>query len=75
LYGWTAAYRVHWIVPIIGTAVIGFSMMLTRLPTENYLVDLFDESGKSASAIAAQVSLSAFFGAIFPLVGPRCITP
>jgi hypothetical protein len=24
IYGWTAYYKVHWIVPIIGTAVIGF---------------------------------------------------
>lgn len=23
LYGWTVAYKVHWIVPIIGTFAIG----------------------------------------------------
>lgn len=23
IYGWTAFYRAHWIVPIIGTSVIG----------------------------------------------------
>lgn len=35
LYGWTAAKHVHWIAPLIGTTIIGFSMILTRLPTEN----------------------------------------
>lgn len=24
MYGWTAYYKVHWIVPIIGTGLIGF---------------------------------------------------
>lgn len=23
IYGWTAQYRVHWIAPILGTAIIG----------------------------------------------------
>jgi multidrug resistance protein len=28
LYGWTAQYRVHWIVPIIGTAIIGIGNII-----------------------------------------------
>lgn len=24
LYGWTAYYKVHWVVPILGTSLIGF---------------------------------------------------
>lgn len=28
LYGWTAQYRVHWIVPIIGTAIIGMGNII-----------------------------------------------
>lgn len=27
LYGWTADKHVHWIVPLLGTAIIGFSML------------------------------------------------
>ncbi|KAE8360271.1 major facilitator superfamily domain-containing protein [Aspergillus caelatus] len=70
LYGWSANKHVHWIVPLIGTGIIGFSMLLTKLPTENYLVDAFDEQGVSASALSANATLCALFGAFFPLAGP-----
>jgi hypothetical protein len=26
LYGWTAEEQVHWIVPIVGTAILGFGL-------------------------------------------------
>lgn len=68
LYGWTLEYRVHWIVPLIGCGIIGFSMLLSVLPTENYLVDAYELH--AASAIAAGVILRALFGAVFPLMGP-----
>ena len=68
LYGWTANEQIHWIVPLIGTAIVGFSMLLTILPTENYLVDAYELHG--ASAVAAGVSLRALFGALLPLLGP-----
>ncbi|OGM46052.1 putative bicyclomycin resistance protein [Aspergillus bombycis] len=70
LYGWSADKHVHWIVPLIGTGIVGFSMLLTKLPTENYLVDAFDEQGVSASALSANATLCALFGAFFPLAGP-----
>lgn len=68
LYGWTLAARIQWIVPLIGTAIVGFSMLLAVLPTENYLVDVYELHG--ASAVAAGVILRAIFGAVFPLAGP-----
>jgi hypothetical protein len=46
-------------------------MLLTILPTENYLVDVFDDAGTSASAVGAGVILCSLFGALFPLIGPR----
>jgi hypothetical protein len=35
VYGWTADYQVHWIAPIIGTALLGAGMFTTfvSLPT------------------------------------------
>ena len=32
LYGWSAEYRVHWIVPIIGTTIVGAAMILIFMP-------------------------------------------
>lgn len=29
MYGWTAYYKTHWIVPIIGTSFLGTGMMIT----------------------------------------------
>lgn len=44
IYGWTAQYHVHWIVPIIGTAIIGVSnlMWVSRLFLRRYT--LFHEA-------------------------------
>lgn len=42
LYGWTAEYRVHWIVPIIGTAIVGFGaffVIVSFLPRPFSVVD------------------------------------
>lgn len=66
IYGWTLNFHVVWIAPLIGTGLIGFSVVLAILPTENYLVDVYQIHG--ASAIAAGVILRAVSGALFPLV-------
>ncbi|TEY46284.1 hypothetical protein BOTCAL_0317g00040 [Botryotinia calthae] len=68
LYGWSAEKHVHWIVPIIGTAIVGFSFILSILPTENYLVDVHELH--AASAVAVCCILRALFTATLPLVGP-----
>lgn len=68
LYGWSAEKHVHWIVPIIGTAIVGFSFILSILPTENYLVDVHELH--AASAVAVCCVLRALFAAILPLIGP-----
>ena len=68
IYGWTAEYHIHWIVPLIGTALIGCSVVLTIVPTENYLVDVYNVY--STPAVAAGVILRAILGALFPLAGP-----
>ena len=68
LYGWTLQAHTHWIGPIIGTAVIGFALMITIIPITTYLVDAFTLYSASVSA-AAKVLMS-FAGALLPLVGP-----
>jgi MFS family permease len=68
LYGWSAEKHLHWIVPLIGTAIVGFSMLLALLPTDNCLVDVYDIHG--ASAVAVGAALHAVFAAVLPLIGP-----
>nr|A0A2Z5XAK5.1 RecName: Full=MFS-type transporter phm3; AltName: Full=Phomasetin biosynthesis cluster protein 3 [Pyrenochaetopsis sp.]BBC43186.1 MFS transporter [Pyrenochaetopsis sp.] len=68
-YGWSAQSTTHWIVPIIGTAVIGIGAFLILMPAQLYLVDAFGTEG-AASALAVNTGLRSLFGAVLPLAGP-----
>lgn len=68
IYGWSAKFHLHWILPLFGTALVGFGIMTTLIPSSNYLVDSFPLH--SASAIAVTEILLALSGATFPLAGP-----
>ncbi|KAI1749727.1 major facilitator superfamily domain-containing protein [Xylaria castorea] len=69
LYGWTAEYHIHWIVPILGTFIVGFGSLFIAIPAQAYLVDCFG-SAASASALAANLVIRAPFGALLALVAP-----
>ncbi|KLU88682.1 cycloheximide resistance protein [Magnaporthiopsis poae ATCC 64411] len=69
LYGWTAQNRVHWIVPLIGHAIIGASNLTLFMCMQLYLVDTF--SMYAASALAANTVVRSIAGAALPLVGIR----
>ncbi|KAI0390272.1 putative MFS multidrug transporter [Xylariaceae sp. FL0594] len=69
LFGWTAQYHVHWIVPIIGTFLVGFGAFFVFLPSQLYLVDLFG-SEAAASALGANTLLRSLSGAFLPVAGP-----
>ncbi|KAI3323831.1 polyamine transporter 1 [Xylariaceae sp. AK1471] len=66
-YGWTAEYRVHWIVPIIGTSLIGIGINFVWIPVQSYLIDAF--TIYAASAIAANTVVRSVFGVVLPLAG------
>ncbi|KAJ1324142.1 MFS transporter DHA1 family multidrug resistance protein [Microdochium nivale] len=67
-YGWTAELRAHWIVPIVGTAVLGIGSMIIYSTSATYLVDAY--SVYSASVMAASAALRSITGALLPLAGP-----
>jgi len=68
-YGWTAEYEVHWIVPIIGTSLVGMGLIATFMPITTYIVDGYTKY--AASALAATTVLRSLFGALLPLAGPK----
>ncbi|KAF8800562.1 MFS general substrate transporter [Phlegmacium glaucopus] len=51
-YGWSAAAKVHWIMPIIDSGIFGFGMPTTSLPIQLYLVDSFTYAARAMSAVA-----------------------
>ncbi|CAL8579930.1 hypothetical protein XPA_005661 [Xanthoria parietina] len=67
LYGWSAHFHVHWIVPIIGTGFVGLGLLATFMPVSTYLVDAF--TLHAASALAANTILRSLLGALLPLAG------
>ncbi|KAH8653804.1 major facilitator superfamily domain-containing protein [Xylariales sp. PMI_506] len=67
IYGWTAHFLVHPVVPIIGTAFVGFGTTFTYIPIQLYLIDAFTKYAASASA--ASSVLRALAGSLLPLAG------
>ncbi|KAI1458457.1 MFS general substrate transporter [Annulohypoxylon moriforme] len=69
LYGWSAYYKLHWIVPEIGTFVVGLGSLFVMLPSQAYLVDAFGPQA-AASALAANVIIRSPFGAFLTFAAP-----
>ncbi|KAI2631768.1 major facilitator superfamily domain-containing protein [Xylaria nigripes] len=67
-YGWTAQFKIHWIVPIIGTSLIGVGVNLVYISIQSYLIDAYGIY--AASAIAANTVVRSLFGVLVPLAGP-----
>ena len=67
LYGWSAQYKTHWIVPIIGTALVGIGNIAVFMCITSYLVDAFTIF--AASALAANTVVRSIMGALLPLAG------
>lgn len=67
IYGWTADKHIHWIVPMVGTAVMGFGMIGSLMCVQTYLVDAF--TLHAASATAANAVFRSLLGALLPLCG------
>lgn len=69
VYGWSAHFLVHWIVPIIGTTILGIGLIMAFMPIGTYLVDAY--TAYAASAMAANTVLRSLGGAFLPLAGRR----
>ncbi|OHW99109.1 fluconazole resistance protein [Colletotrichum incanum] len=67
LYGWTAEKQLHWMLPIVGTAILGCGIVIVLMSTSTYLVDAF--TVYAASAMAANTVTRSLVGAFLPLAG------
>ncbi|KAJ3212297.1 hypothetical protein HDU82_002667 [Entophlyctis luteolus] len=65
LYGWSAEYGLHWILPDIGIMIFSFSIVIIFQALTVYTVDIYMRY--SASALAAVGFLRALAGFGFPL--------
>ena len=68
-YGWSMEYKVHWIVPIVGTSVCGIAITFFFLAVQTYLVEVY--TIYAASALAANTAIRCAFGVTVPLAAPH----
>ena len=66
-YGWSAEYHTHWLVPIVGTSLIGAGTLFAFLPIQMYLIDSYGVY--AVSAVATNAFLRSLVGAVIPLAG------
>jgi MFS family permease len=68
IYGWSAEFVVHWIVPSIGAGIFAAGIMVGFNAIITYILDAYPTY--AASAIAAASLLRSLAGFIFPLFAP-----
>ncbi|KAL9621746.1 MAG: hypothetical protein Q9160_003864 [Pyrenula sp. 1 TL-2023] len=68
LYGWSAQYRLHWILPNIGAFFFAAGTIAAFQCVQTYLVDAYTRY--AASAIGAVTVLRSLCGFGFPLFAP-----
>jgi MFS family permease len=68
-FGWTTYSSVHWIVPIIGSAVFGAGTVLSFSGIFTFLVEAYPTY--AASALAANTFVRCLFATAFPLFGTQ----
>lgn len=69
LYGWSAHFKLFWVVPDVGGAVFAFGLVLSFQSAQAYVTDAYGHAhAASASAVGAFMRTMAGFG--FPLFAP-----
>ena len=68
VYGWSAQYQTHWIVPNVGAVIFATGVCVGFQCINIYLVDSY--TTYAASAISATTVLRSFAGFGFPLFAP-----
>ncbi|KAG2093738.1 major facilitator superfamily domain-containing protein [Suillus discolor] len=63
-YGSSAQAKLHFIMPIIGTAIFGFGIMRASLAIQLYLVDTFTYAASAVAAASVSLSILQMFAAL-----------
>ena len=66
MYGWTSYSTIHWIVPTIGLAMVGFGTTAVVVSIANYLIDAYSKYATSALGAVGLVENTSI--AFLPLV-------
>lgn len=69
IYGWSAHFTVHWIVPNVGVAIMSIGLIVCFNCVQAYTVDTY--TTYSASATGAAAFIRTMCGFSFPLFAPK----
>ncbi|RAH48941.1 MFS general substrate transporter [Aspergillus brunneoviolaceus CBS 621.78] len=72
LFGWSAQYQVHWIVPAVAVGISTVGIFSIYLSVFNYLADTYHRY--ASSALAAQSFCRNMLGGVFPLISRQMFT-
>ncbi|QBM85760.1 Multidrug resistance protein [Metschnikowia aff. pulcherrima] len=64
-YGWSAQYKLHWIMPCVGSGIFAFGLVCVFQALQAYLIDM--NPAFAASSIAAASMFRFLLGFLFPL--------
>jgi len=67
--GLDSAYRIFYIIPMIGATMLGFGFSVTSIPLSAFSVDPFKVH--AASAITATIMMRCIVGTVLPLARPQ----
>ncbi|RMJ13497.1 hypothetical protein CDV36_006839 [Fusarium kuroshium] len=68
-YGWAAQAKAHWILPIMGTSLLGFGNSLVFMSIQAYFVDAY--TVYAASALGANTVVRSVMASVLPLAVPK----
>ncbi|KAJ5239324.1 MFS multidrug transporter [Penicillium chermesinum] len=68
VFGWTVHFHVQYVVPIIGTGMIGLTLAINSICVQAYIISSFGIY--ASSAVSAMLVLRNATAAFLPLVGP-----
>jgi hypothetical protein len=69
VYGWSARYRIHWVVVDLGIFITAFGMQITGMAIQAYVMDAY--LAHTSSAMAASQFLRSLTAFLFPLFAPK----
>lgn len=71
IYGWTASAGALWVLPVFGSATVGFGVAGVLAATQLYMVEAFP--GFPSTAVASSVMLRSLMAGGLPVAGPAMI--
>lgn len=69
VYGWGIEKGVHWMLPIVGTAIFAMAVISFIMPVTTYLIEVFRQN--AAGPVGASAVLRALVGSVLPLCAGR----